>query len=213
MAKQKERRQNHNDWWDAGKLYFKAIAIDYCTKVNKQINKKQQTLIDYISQEKSTLNPNNEQIHKYQQELNDIEINKSHGTIIWSKEKIILNEEKPTKYFYSQEKQKQTKKHITCLIDDKGKILLKNTEILNEWKNYHQKLCNKQNACQTAQKELLQNITPKISNIQNQKLKQQIQIPEIQEAIQNMENGKSPGVDGLPIEFNKEFFEILKKHL
>ena len=27
--------------------------------------------------------------------------------------KIILNEENPTKYFFSQEKQKQSKKHIT----------------------------------------------------------------------------------------------------
>ena len=28
-----------------------------------------------------------------------------------------------------------------------------------------------------------------------------------------MENGKSPGVDGIPIEFYKEFFDILKKDL
>ena len=28
-----------------------------------------------------------------------------------------------------------------------------------------------------------------------------------------MENGKSPGVDGIPIEFYKDFFEILKKDL
>ena len=126
----KKEYKNHNDWWDAGKLYFKTIAIDYCTRRNKQINKKQQELIHYISQEKSKLNPNIEQINKYQQELNDIENYKNEGTIIRSKEKTILNEEKPTKYFYSKEKQKQTKKHLTRLLDDKGKVLLKNTEIL-----------------------------------------------------------------------------------
>ena len=47
---------------------------------------------------------------------------KTIGTIIRSKEKVILNEEKPTKYFYTQEKQKQTKKNITTLIDEKGSI-------------------------------------------------------------------------------------------
>ena len=26
-----------------------------------------------------------------------------------------------------------------------------------------------------------------------------------------MENGKSPGIDGIPIEFYKEFFDLLKK--
>ena len=36
---------------------------------------------------------------------------------------------------------------------------------------------------------------------------------EIQQALQTMENGKSPGTAGIPIEFYKEFFELLKKDL
>ena len=107
---EKIKYKNHNAWWDAGKIYLKAITIDFCTRKNKQINKKQQYLISYITQEKSKLIPNIEKLNKYQQELNDLENYKTEGTIIRSKEKVILNEEKPTKYFYVQEKQKQTKK-------------------------------------------------------------------------------------------------------
>ena len=103
-------------------MYLKTIIINFCTRKNKQINKKQQDLIFYITQEKSKLTPNIEKINKYQQELNEIENYKTEGTIIRSKEKVILNEEKPTKYFYTQEKQKQTKKNITTLIDEKGSI-------------------------------------------------------------------------------------------
>ena len=40
-----------------------------------------------------------------------------------------------------------------------------------------------------------------------------IQINETKEAINSIENGKSPGVDGVPIEFYKEFFEIIKYDL
>ena len=47
---------------------------------------------------------------------------------------------------------------------------------MTECKNYYQKLYNKQKTCQAAQKELLQNTKPKISNTQNQKLKKQIEI-------------------------------------
>ena len=57
-------------------------------------------------------------------------------------------------------------------------MLLKNTEILNQCKSYYQKLYKKQKICQTAQKELLQNVKTKISNIQNQKLKKQMEISE-----------------------------------
>ena len=57
--------EKQNDWWDAGKMYLKTITIEYCTRRNKQINKKQQELINYISQKKSKINPNLEKINKY----------------------------------------------------------------------------------------------------------------------------------------------------
>ena len=203
MAKQ---YNNHNLWWDAGKLYLKTITIDYCTRRNKKINQKQQQLINDISHEKSKLNANIEKIKKYQQDLNDIENYKTEGTIIRSKEKTILNEDKPTRYFYLQEKQKQTKKNITSLLDEKGEEIQKNTEILNQCKQFYQKLCNSQNTCKMTQNHLLQHIKPKISDLQNQKLTKQIEISEIQQAIQSMKNGKSPGIDGIPIEFYKKNF-------
>ena len=211
--KEKIEYKNHNAWWDAGKMYLKTIIINFCTRKNKQINKKQQHLISYITQEKSKLIPNIEKLNKYQQELNDIENYKTEGTIIRSKEKVILNEEKPTKYFHAQEKQKQKKKNITTLIDEQGNTLQKNTEILNECENFYQKLYTNHKTCSDTQKQLLQQIKPKITELQNQKLTKQIQITEIQQALQTMENGKSPGIDGIPIEFYKEFFDLLKKDL
>ena len=48
---------------------------------------------------------------------------------------------------------------------------------------------------------------------QNQNLIKPIDISEIKFAIQNMENDKSPGIDGIPIEFYKEFFPIIKNDL
>ena len=49
--------------------------------------------------------------------------------------------------------------------------------------------------------------------MQNQKLTKQIQIIEIQQALQTIENRKSPGIDRIPVEFHKEFFNLLKKDL
>ena len=114
---------------------------------------------------------------------------------------------------FTQEKQKQAKKNITTLIDEQGNTLQKNTDILNECKNFYQKLYTNHKTCSDMQKQLLQQIKPKITELQNQNLTKQIQITEIQQALQTMENGKSPGIDGIPIEFYKEFFELLKKDL
>ena len=65
-------------------------------------------------------------IKKYEIELEDIENYKKQGTVIISKENIILNKEKPTKYFFLQEKQ------ITILGNEQGKFLTKTSDI---WKN------------------------------------------------------------------------------
>ena len=99
------------------------------------------------------------------------------------------------------------------MIDEKGNTIQKNTDILNECKNFYQKIFKNQNTCSETQNQLLKQIKPNISDTQKQKLTKQIQITEIQQALQTMENGKSPGIDGIPVEFYKEFFDLLKKDL
>ena len=54
---------------------------------------------------------------------------------------------------------------------------------------------------------------PKITHQQNQKLTQQITLAELKHAIFQMENTNSPGINGLPIEFYKTQFELIKHDL
>ena len=176
---QKKKYDNQLLQWDAGKLHLKNIIIEYCTKRNKKLNQKQQTLIQNITTEKSKINPNTDIINKNQQELNDIENFKINGTIIRSKEKIILNEEKPTKFFYAQEKQKQIKKTIQKLIDKEENILQNNEDILKECKNFYENLYKKSKTCLTTQNLLLEKLDPKLSTEQNQRLIKPIDILEI----------------------------------
>ena len=176
---QKKKYDNQLLQWDAGKLHLKNIIIEYCTKRSKKLNQKQQTLIQNITTEKSKINPNTDIINKNQQELNDIENFKINGTIIRSNEKIILNEEKPTKFFYAQEKQKQIKKTIQKLIDKEENILQNNEDILKECKNFYENLYKKSKTCLTTQNLLLEKLDPKLSTEQNQRLIKPIDILEI----------------------------------
>ena len=104
-------------------------------------------------------------------------------------------------------------KNIKSLNNKQGKILTTDSEILQECKNYFQNLYTKQNTCEKTQNLLLKQITNEITNAQNNQLTKQIETTEMKEAIQSMENGKSPGIDGIPIEFYKEFIETIKKDL
>ena len=53
----------------------------------------------------------------------------------------------------------------------------------------------------------------KIANGDNKKLTQQITFAELKTAIFQLENGKSPGIDGIPIEFYKSYYEYIKNDL
>ena len=99
--------------------------------------KKQNTLTTQKLQEKTKPKPDIEKIEKYQQTLDEINNYKIQGTIIKSKEKHILEEEKSTKFFFLQEKQKQNKK-IKNIQNEKGKLFQTNSEILHECKRFYQ---------------------------------------------------------------------------
>ena len=99
-TKEKPKYENHDDWWEIGNMYFKNMAIEYSTEKNRQIKNKYNQCIEIINEEKTKSQPDTMKIKKYEIELEEIENYKKRGTVIRSKEKIILNEEKPTKYFF-----------------------------------------------------------------------------------------------------------------
>ena len=80
---------------------------------------------------------------------------------------------------------------------------------MKECTNYYQKLYTKPKSCEITQNELLKNRTNKTTNEKNEKLTKKVEINEIREAVQSMENGKSPRVDGIPIEFYNEVLESI----
>ena len=104
-----------NQWW---KIRFRMLVVEHCKEHNYKSTQKQKNLTNQILTEKTKPAPSPEQIEMWQQQLEDIENYRIEGTIIRSKEKQIINQEKPSKYFYQQEKQKQLNKQIKQLTTD-----------------------------------------------------------------------------------------------
>ena len=86
------------------------ILIRYSTLLNQNIKKAQEEATNKILLEKQKEIPNLNKIKELYNQLEDIQNYKKQGTIIRSKEKLILEQEQPNKYFFEQEKSKQKKK-------------------------------------------------------------------------------------------------------
>ena len=95
----------------------------------------------------------------------------------------------------------------------KNEIIKTNSEILKECRIFYQTLFTKQENCVETQNEILNKLPTSMENEQNEYLTKLINKNELKQAIFPMQNDKSPGIDGIPVEFYKTFYKTLENDL
>ena len=76
--------------------------------------------------------------------------------------------------------------------------------------DFYKKLYTTEKVNDRIQENLLRNIKTKLSKEKQTELDKPFFEKEIEKAIQKLQNGKSPGLDGFPIEFYKEYWYKIK---
>ena len=95
----------------------------------------------------------------------------------------------------------------------KNEIIKTNSEILKECRIFYQTLFTKQENCVETQNEILNKLPTSMENEQNEYLTKLINTNELKQAIFQMQNDKSPGIDSKPVEFYKNFYKTLVNDL
>ena len=139
---------------------------------------------------------------------------KTHGTIIRTRARWYEFGEKNSKYFLNLEKTNHRKKHVTSLINDSGMKITSPKEILKEEETFFQKiyrLSNKDanlpefNQFFQAEKVLSAEMVVTCEGY--------IAIEGCAYVLKKMENNKTPGSDGLSVEFYRHFWNIITKYM
>ena len=206
------RKEGIKQWWEETKLMVKYTTIQYCTKKAKQRHQELTELKQKYNEQKDDRDKK-----ITQNKIQDIQNIQKKGTMIRSKEKTILNEDKPTSYFYIQEDRRQTSNTIHELhIEGPNDTIIKHEdldEIRNILYKHHKQLYNKKETDIEARQSFMDTIEVKLTEEQKQSLEIPITEQEMINAIQDMENNKSPGPDGIPAEFYKTFQGPLKNEI
>ncbi|CAH3114880.1 unnamed protein product, partial [Porites lobata] len=131
---------DHRVWWDAGKLQLKEIAIAHsvaegrerkCDKLNLEIEFR-----NILARGTSNTADDHVRLAEVRDLLKAIEECNVEGAIIRSREQRLEFGEKPTKYFYQLEKQRQTRNSINELrVGDQTVTSHKN--ILTAWRDFY----------------------------------------------------------------------------
>ena len=144
-----------------------------------------------------------------QKELESFYEKKVEGTIIRSLARWYEHGERSSKYFLNLEKRNHVKKHI-CKLHINGSITTDPLRILNEQKRFYQELYQSFNKKSKNSEKIplfLDSINiPKLSEIDKNFCEGKISDDECYKLLDGFQNNKTPGNDGIPIEFYKKFW-------
>ena len=216
----KEFKDNHknsgcnpNIIWDALKACITGVCIGYFSRKKKERNREKNELLLNIDKIRTKLSITDDadlltQLEEFEEKLNKIYDYETKGSIIRSRVRWFEEGEKSSKYFCNLENRSFNKKNICRLQDSRGNFITDPAGILEEIHSFYDNLYSFQDDAQGDLDETVVNETlfekltiPQLSEEQKESLDQPLTKHEISEVIKSMNKNKTPGFDGLPVEF------------
>lgn len=202
--------------WAIIKGNIRNTTIAFASNLKKKTNIKEKEIITNIDnlEKKIPLEHDHsnisEQIMALKSELNEIILKRVNGSILRSKAIHIENNEKNTAYFSNLEKRNAEMKTMNKLRVN-NKLVTGQKDILNEQHKYYNKLYKKNENIETDM-SMLNYTNTKLNNEQIGSCEGILTEHECHKAIHEMKNNKSPGSDGLSVEFYKTFWDNIKHY-
>lgn len=151
------------------------------------------------------------EFNSLQNQLDNLYLEKAKGAFIRSRTCWLEEGEKNTSYFFSLEKQRQTKKKINKLLINN--ISTDNQDQVNEEiRQFYNKLYESKFSVEDCQMffEKIKECSKIINENFRQHMEDKLRIEELDIAIGQMSKGKSPGQDGLTVEFYIHFWNHIR---
>ena len=198
-------------WYDNLKEEFKIISILHAKKMAKEKRKHKKILHKRLNSEyKKAAKYDDYDLSlckKLELDLHSLEEEECKGAIIRSKIKDIELGEKSNKYFLNLEKFRQKTHNINSLIKNNDVTITTSDEIVQECHDFYSKLFTDEPCDIEAKDSFIDLIFTPISSENYELCKKPISLENLHSALSKMDSNKSPGSDGLTVEFYRFFFE------
>lgn len=212
---------NPHSVWDAFKCAFRGHAIKCSSWKHKQNCKKEKTLLNEVQNIKNHVDANRSDcldqdlllLDDKEKELQRFYQEKIKGIIYRNKATWMEQGEKCSKYFLQLQKRNFSRKNITKILKDDGTNIISASGILNTLMEYYNGIFNEETttADNISLTEHMKRFSyPTLTKDQQKLCEGLITEEELYEAICSFQNGKTPGLDGIPVEWYKTFFTEIK---
>ena len=213
------KESNPNLLWDTIKMAIRGESIKFGATQKKEIDKEIVRLEKEIQRlnELSSNTPLSDTDEGYLQSAKTslcIIINqKAQGAYVRSRAENYEEGEKNKSSFFNIEKRNSTKKSVNKLRISKTEVISDQNRILDHMKTFYKTLYSQKKLENS--NTFLRNLSPPktVNEEQSIIMTKDLTLDEIAAAIKEMKSNKSPGEDGLPIEFYRIFWEDIKIYL
>jgi hypothetical protein len=215
---------DHVAFWEYLKFRIRCYSMDYGkqkAKANRDLEKENEQILKLLEEK---LDSCTEEVEKRELENQKINIaanlqtldeEKTRGLILRSRCDWYEQGEKSNSYFLRLCSRNKTKSTINKLLRDDNSETTTQKEILELTRNYYKSLYSKQqNKTKQKKIEYLENIMmPSLSEEDKLNCEGEITLDELSKVLKTFQKNKTPGNDGITIEFYQKFWPLLKKPL
>ena len=204
---------SYTEKWELIKIKCKEFSQKYSTAIKKHENELKTNLekkIETLTRKIDLVEAYNKDLQKElleaKTELDKIYVKKCKGAAVRARVHWIEEGEKNTKYFMNLEKRNAKKKNIHSL--KKGDIKISTqSEVLQEVVNFYQNLYTSKHVKEDDLNNYFENVhVPFLSEKDKEMCEGKLTPFECKKAVFSMAKNKSPGLDGLPLEFYQVFW-------
>ena len=204
--------------WEKVKIDIREVTQSYSRNKSKRVKSRCVLLENRLSSLHKLQDETNEsnenlttEIMNIETELNAIYQNRAIGAQIRARAQWVEQGEKSTKFFLGLEKSRQSKKTIRKLTTTDGQILTESSDILNEQINFYSSLYTSKINDTAKMKNYLDStyLSNTLLQTDKQLCDQNITKDECRKSLFSMKLNKSPGSDGLSVEFYQTFWDQL----
>ena len=211
-----QRRQHFSsllNWWEEGKSRIKGLSIKYCKSRNNCKSLERSILSNLASHLKSLVDSGRSSLqHIYNNTLSrlkalDLEI--ARGLQTRSRIKWVEEGESSSAFFLRLVKRNSVDRSITALRADDGSVISDQGGLSRLLCSFYSDLFSASPCDPVAQASLLSNVSVKLSPAESLGCEGPLSQGECFAALQGMARGRTPGCDGLPMEFYLRFWSVL----
>lgn len=204
-------------WWDNLKYKIKKFSQVLSSRLAKESRQEYYRLQNQINifcdRTARGIDVDVAKFESLKLELSDYENEKCKGAILRSKAVWAVESDKNTKYFLNLEKYKQENNSIKELLNSKNEIVSDTDGILELQYSFYKDLYSCVETDSDKMVEFLESVDKKVDDNECITCDSDILPEEIFKAMSQMSKNKSPGSDGLTVEFYCKFYDDLKEIL